>query len=155
MRGIPFAVLGYIKSDHETLKSIKLFTKVPMYKVVKRLNKKGITEIDHITQHKDSILFMFEGAYFWIYYCTDENWGIRTLLRGYSKKLTMLIYKRAKQLGYKATDDGIIFNSAVIAGKDEDQVFYLLDLEPIPIKVRFNKKKMNVIMKRLFKGDKE
>jgi DNA polymerase (family 10) len=80
---------------------------------------------------KKSASFLYKGAQVNMYFSTEENWGAMVLFLTGSKLFNIIMRGEAKKQGYKLNQYGLWHGETIIAGKDEAQIFFVLNLKEV------------------------
>lgn len=78
------------------------------------------------TKSKKKMDFLVYGVPFNLYVADEENWGAMIMFLTGSPLFNILMRGRAKSNGWKLSQYGVFHGDEIIAGRTEEQIFYVL-----------------------------
>lgn len=150
---IRYELSGPLRSGQATIPYVLLIVLGPMYRVFAEFEGLTFKNLKTDYRYKGDTSFVFDGVTFWVAAVSEDAWGAAAIHRG-PIRFAKLVAERAAQLGYKFSQQGIIFNDEVIAGRYEAQIYHVLDIPYVKYQDRFDPAKIKALHTRLLgKGD--
>jgi DNA polymerase (family 10) len=122
-------ICGSIRRGAKQFGDIDVVTEMPLPDVIKRFESIPGAVLKEVETSRKSMSIFIDGIQVDIYKATVQDWGAMTLFLTGSAFLNILMRAKAKKLGYKLNQYGVWMGDELIAGRDEEQIFYALGLK--------------------------